>query len=48
MKKKNYMSPDFKIVILKAKYRLLDGSPYTKENTKKDNMYKEDNGGYFD
>ena len=48
MNKKAYMSPDFKIVVLKTKCRLLDGSSYTKENTKKDNMYKEDNGGYFD
>ena len=47
MNKKEYMSPDFKIVVLKAKCRLLDGSPYTKGNTKKEDIEKID-GDYFD
>ena len=44
MNKKDYIAPDFKVIVLRARHCLLEGS--LEENTKR--AEKVDNGEYFD
>ena len=49
MKKKEYIAPNFNVIVLRSKHRLLDGSPYRVVNT--NDIPQEDiidDGGDFD
>ena len=48
MKKKEYIAPNFKVIVLRSKHRLLDGSPETYKSANTTTADEENEGGYFD